>query len=347
MERPTVATALASRLPQSIGLCSTDLSGVCAAIGSATQRLLYAREVGDAGWWGSWLEISFELTRADPVFTAPREVGRVISMDVCTHPVPLHNQFYEYLQWGAGRFPKSASCQANSCRAPRAFDRGVFPTFKDIVGTDKKLRFYLTDPADVGKRVLVQYKDANAIPVRTLDGTIQVDGEFLELVAPFVDITYVASVVTGLQKDITLGRVTIYEVDTITASERLLGFMEPGETVAAYRRYFCDALPASCCNPPDASTVVQVTALCALDFVPVSVPTDYLQIPNVEALTRECQAGRMSDMDLPNAVEMSNEHHRAAIRLLQGQLIAREGRTNPAVSFSPFNGSPFVSIGAG
>jgi len=336
MQRPTVANALASRLPQALGLCADNISGVCAIINSATPRLMYAREVGDEGWWGSYLEIAFDLTQSEPNFTAPFEVARVIGMDICTNPIPIQNQFYSYLRFGAGRFPKS-TCATDRCAQLQAYDRGTFPTFKDVDGSNKKLRFYLTDTGDELKRVLVQYKDSNGVPIRSLDGTVQVDGEFLELVAPFVDTTNDVSVVTGIQKDITLGRVTIYEVDTVTADQRLLGFMEPGETVAQYRRYYVNGLPTSCCNGD--STTVQVTAMCKLDFVPVSVPTDYLQIPNVEALIQECQSVRFDEMDLPNAKEMSLYHHRSAIRLLQGQLVANEGKTMPAVNFAPFGSS--------
>jgi hypothetical protein len=219
----------------------------------------------------------------------------------------------------------------------QAYDRGTFPTFKDVVGSDKKLRFYLTDPGDELKRVLVQYKDANGVPVRALDGTVQVDGEFLSLVPPFVDTTNIVSVVTGIQKDVTLGRVTIYEVDTVTADQRLIGFMEPGETSAAYRRYYVGGLPRTCCNPPTVtSNTVQVTAMCKLEFVPVSVVTDYLQIPNVEALIQECQSVRYSKMDEVSAKGMAADAHRSAIRLLQGQLVANEGIQQPAIGFFPF-----------
>jgi len=347
MQRPSVADALASRLPQVIGKCSSDVAGVCAYINSATPRLLYAREVGDTSWWGTWLELAFSLTREEPHFTAPFEVARIINMDICTYPVPVQNEFYSYLRWGAGRFPKAATGNL-SCDCPplQAYDRGTFPTFKDITTENKKLRFYMTNTDDAGKRVLVQYKDSNDVPVRTLDGTVPVLGEMLTLISPFVDSTFEVwptRGVTGIQKDVTLGRVTIYEVDTVTAEQTLLGFMEPGETSASYRRYYVGGLPRTCCNLPETeSTTVQVTALCKLEFVPVSVATDYLQIPNVEALIHECQAIRFSEMDVPSASAKEAEHHISAIRLLQGQIVANEGTQQPAINFAPFNNSRLI-----
>ncbi|MES2367143.1 MAG: hypothetical protein V4563_14800 [Pseudomonadota bacterium] len=352
MQLPTVADALASRLPGCIGKCSSDVAGVCAYINSATMRLLYAREVGDTSWWGSWREVLIEISREEPHITLPFEVARIINLDICTFPVAVQNEFFSYLRYGAGRWPKN-TCVSNrtACAPLTAFDRGTFPTFKDIITEDKKLRFYLTDVGDVGKRVLAQYKDSNDVPVRTLDGTVAVLGEFLTLVSPFVDSTFEVwpeRGITGIQKDVTLGRVLVYSVDTVTAEEVLISYLEPNETSANLRRYYVSGLPRNCCNLPEStSTTVQVTALCKLEYVPVSVVTDALLIPNIEALTHECQAVRFSEMDVPSASQKEQEHHINAIRLLQGQMVANEGTQQPAIIFAPFNNSRLVRQGVG
>ncbi len=225
-------------------------------------------------------------------------------------------------------------------------DRGTFPTFTDIITENKKLRFYLTDTGDVDKRVLAQYKDSNDVPVRTLDGTVPVLGEMLTLISPFVDSTFEVwpvRGVTGLQKDVTLGRVLVYSVDTVTAEETLISYMEPGETSAALRRYYVSGLPINCCNlPQTTSTTVQVTALVKLEYTPVAVVTDYLLIPNIEALTHECQAVRFSEMDVAGASAKEAEHHINAIRLLQGQIVANEGTQQPAIIFAPFNNARLI-----
>ncbi len=362
MERPTLSTFMASEGPGALGICSTDTAGCAAVVNSATQRLMFAREVGDSGFVGSWSEIAFNLTQADPHITTPYDVARIEALDMCTFPVPVQNSFYSYLLFGFGRFPKrnctgvsGTTSSRRNCAPIVAYDRGRFPLFRDVVGTGQKIRVYLTDPADAGKRVLIGYKDSNGVPVRTLNGTVQVDGEFLTLVAPFVDTTFEVfpgpSGVSGIQKDVTLGRVTFYQVDTTTAEQTQLSFMEPGETTASYKRYFVGGLPRNCCNlPPGSATdpnTVQLTALVQHCYVPVSVTTDYLCLPSVEAIIHEAQAGRFMKMDLPNALAMSDWHHRSAIRLLQGQSIAEQGSLAPAISFSPFRGSPFVTTGYG
>ncbi len=333
MQRPTVADFLASRGPGLLGICSTDVAGACAIINGSTQRLIYTPETGDEGWIGSFAEIAFTLSQTAPNFTAPREVARVIGLDVCTCPVNVQNQFYEYLTFGYGHQPKSA-CATGRCAQLQAYDRGNVPTYNDLVPGNKKLRVYLTDNGDAGKRVLLQGKDQNGVPIRTLDGTVQVDGEFVILSAPFVDSVNEFTTISGILKDITLGRVTIYEYNTLTTDTRLLSFMEPGEKSASLRRYFVNGLPKSCCD--GTGTTVQVTAMVKLDYVPVSVVTDYLILPNVEALIEEGQSMRYDSIDDPGSKQMASYHHRNAIRRLQGQVIHTQGKIQPAISFSPF-----------
>ena len=337
--RVTLGDVMASRLPKSVGLCSTDTAGVAAIVNSAQQRILFARELGDTGWFGGWSELAFEVSQADPFITLPRGYTSIISLDVCSQPIPLRNQFFEFMLYGFGHFPKSPRNPSKNCGQLQAYDRGFFPSFEDVIPPNKKLRFYLTDPADELKQILVGYKDSNGVPVRTLNGTVQVDGEMLTLVPPFVDTTYEVSVLTSMIKDVTLGRVTVYEIDTITAEQRLISFLEPGETVASYRRYYLNPVPTSCCNPPTTSTTVQVKALCRLDLLPVVAVTDFLVVPNIEALTYEAQSIRYSEMDEVSAKGMSADAHRSAIRLLQGQLVANEGTQQPAIGFFPFGGA--------
>lgn len=339
---------MASEGPSALGICASDTAGCAAVVNASSQRLMFAREVGDSGWVGTWSELAMTVTQSDPHITFPRDVARAEVINICTFPVPIQNQFYEYLRWGFGRFPKANCSAPNRCASLVTYARGRFPLFKDVSGTGKKLRVYLTDPADAGKRVLIGYKDGNGIPVRTLDGVVQVDGEFLTLAGPFVDTTFNVSVVTGLQKDVSLGRVNFYEIDNSTGDQRLLGFMEPGETTASYARYYVGGLPKSCCNLPNPTVdEVQVTALVQNCYVPVAVTTDYLCVPNVEAIIAECQCGRYLKIDEPQSKAMAKFHHGEAIRLLQGQSVHEQGALNPAISFRPFGGSPFVTTGYG
>jgi hypothetical protein len=346
MVRLTLADVQRSRLPGLLGICATDSATIAGVVNATQERLVYGKESSDEGWIGAWARMAIELTQEQPYFTAPREVARIERLDQCTYPITVQNEFFEFLQFGWGLWPKS-QCATTRCAPMMALDRGSVPVFTDLTLT-AKLRIYLTDSADAGQRVLVQGKDANGIPIRTLEGGVLFDGEFVVLSPPFVDTVNSFSVITGLQKSQTIGRVNFYQLDPDTADETLISFMEPGETVAGYRRYYVSGLPTSCCNPPPVTPgTVQLTALVKLALLPVVAATDYLTIQSIEALTQEAQALRYDGIDDPNAKQMAAYHHRSAIRLLQGQSIHEQGKLTPAVNFAPFGSARLELIKVG
>jgi len=326
-----------SRGPQSIGLCQADTLGCAQFVNAATQRLLLARESGDTGWWGTWARMVFNVDKDDPFITLPREVARLINVDICRSPVNVQNEFYEFLSFGIGlQESKTATgrCRNRTCDLMEVYDRGTYPSFIDL-DKNRILRAYITDNRDIGARILVQGTDTSDNPIISLDGTDDILGVMLDGTMPFVDSPILNSL-TGIQKGVTAGPVRFYQVDPDTSVQELILTMEPSEQVAGYRRYFLGGLPRNCCDPGSDVTKVQVTALAKLEFVPVKVDTDYLLIGNIEALIAECESVRYSSMDSPTAKQMSQERHGQAIRLLQGELVHQLGREMPAISFSPF-----------
>jgi hypothetical protein len=327
-----------SRVPEAIGLCAADNAKLVEIINEAQQRLIFAG--GETGWWGSWFRTVFTVDSAtNPYITLPRSIARVINWDICRWPVRIQNEFYEFLEAGIGLQPIT-NCSGNSfqsCNMMESYDRGQFPTFLDLVPGNKRLRFYLTDAIDVGARILVQGKDQNGMTIYSLDGNVQVQGIFLNLTTPFVDTPFDISLLTGLQKDVTVGQVRIYEVDMLTGAQRLLSFMEPSEEVAGYRRYFLNGLPRNCCDPTNTGvTTVQVTAMAKLAFIPVSVDTDYLIIQNMAALKEECQAVRFGEMDDSTSAQQAAIRHSKALNLLNGELRHHLGKEMPAINFAPW-----------
>jgi hypothetical protein len=213
----------------------------------------------------------------------------------------------------------------------------MYPTFSDIAAPNKRLRFYITDAADIARRVLVQGTDQNGVTIYSLDGIDQVQGIYLNFTQPFVDTPFDISTLTGLQKDYTVGQVRVFEVDTVTGAQRLILTMEPGEEVAGYRRYFLNGIPRNCCDPANPSnTTVQVTAMAKLALIPVSVDTDYLVIQNLAAMKEECQSVRFGEMDDATSAGQSALHHKNAIKLLNGELIHHLGKERPAINYAPF-----------
>ncbi len=137
----------------------------------------------------------------------------------------------------------------------------------------------------------------------------------------------------GVQKDITVGSVSFYQTDTVTGGQSLILTMQPGEEVAAYRRYYLASLPNNCC---DGAATVQVTAMAQMEAVTIKVDTDYFVICNLPALKEECLSVRFDEMDSGNALQMSEYHHKRAIKLLNGELIQMLGKDKPAVNFAPW-----------
>jgi len=326
-----------SRGPNACGLCQSDLPGCAAIVNAAEQKLIFAKEAGDTGFWGSWVRMAFNVSRDDPYVTTRREVARLERMTVCNRAVRIQNEFFEYLDFGIGLQPSSRCNTPQNCQFLECYERGLFPTFSDLK-PGNKLRVALTDSTDAGKRVLFQGTDTNDAVIYSLDGIVQITGMMLTMESPFVDAPMVLNSLDGLQKDLTNGQVKFYEVNPDTGDQRLILTMEPGEKTASYRRYFIAGLPRNCCGITGAANnTAQVTALAKLDFIPVAVDTDYLTpIQNLEAIIEECISIRYSTMDSSTAAGLAVKHHKDAIALLNGQITHMEGKDRPAVSFAPF-----------
>lgn len=324
-----------SRIPETIGVCASDGGKFIDVVNEAQQRLIFAG--GETGWWGSWVKTVFAVdSHADPFITLPRSIARLINMDVCRRPVNIQNQFYEFLEFGIGLQPLgTCGTGAKNCNLLETYDRGLVPTFTDMT-PNRRLRFYITDAADVGRRVLVQ-GTANGQTVYSLDGIDEVTGIYLGFAQPFVDTPFNFDTLTGLQKDFTVGQVRVYEYNPSTGSQRLISTMEPSEEVPGYRRYFLNGLPANCCNVTGTdNTIVQVSAMAKLAIIPVAVDSDYLVIQNLAALKEECQAVRFGENDDSLSAQQAGLRHSKAIRLLNGELIHHLGKERPAINFAPF-----------
>lgn len=327
-----------SRLPEVVGKCQADISGIASYVNSAQRRLLMCRETGDEGWWGTWAEVAITLvSRVNPYITLPRQIARLEKMNVCKHPVFIQNQFYEYLDFGNGRMPQR---HRDDYCLTQSFTRNNVITFADLTAPPKILRVYITDTADNDptKRVLFQGTDQNSSVIYSQDGVQMVKGTFVTLGSPFTDTTMSFNTISGIQKDVTAGDIQIFQVDPTTGDESLLLTMEPGEKVAGYRRYYLNSLPTSCCHTCSGSTPqsLTVTALAKLELLPVVVDTDYLLFQNLEAIIEEACAVRYSEIDSASSKQMAQEKHLQAVRYLQGELVHYLGKDKPAVNFAPF-----------
>jgi hypothetical protein len=328
-----------SSLPGDIGECVGNIAAIAQSVNAAQRRLLFAKEAGDEGWWGTFAEVVWNVPRMAPFITLPREIARVQGVAVCGRPIAMQNAFFEYLQFGNGRLPHlSNNCAGH--RPMQIVSRNNVCTFADLTNAPQYIAVYPTDPADAqaARRVLIQGHDQNDAAIYTLDGSNQVLGQFLTLEVPFTKTTMLINRLTGIQKDVTIGPVQFFQLDPNTGAQTLLLTMEPSETTAWYRRYYLDALPRDCCYgaSTSATPTVQVAAICKLELIPVAVDTDYLLIGNIEAIIEEAQANRYGKMDDPNAATLEAKCHAKAIGHLKSELIHYLGKDDPAINFKPF-----------
>lgn len=326
-----------SRLPALVGLCQDNVIGIANYVNTAQRRLIYAKEGVGEGWWGTWAEIAFNVSRNEPYITLPREIARLEYIDACDRPVMIHNQFFEYLRFGNGRLPKTFVCR-DQCGILSGYTRNNAVTFVEMTNAPQYITAYMTDSQDLGKRVFIQGLDANGDAIYTTDNTNNVQGQFLTLATTAPQTTMTISQLTGIQKDQTVGVVRIYQHDPTTGDEVLLLTMQPSEMTASYRRYYLNQLPRGCCCAPGSTddTLVQVTGIAKLELIPVQVDTDYTLIQNLEAIIEECQSARYSEIDNPSAKQMAAERHSQAVRLLNGELNHYIGKNDVAVQFAPF-----------
>jgi len=326
----------ASRLPGIIGECAENVYVLRNLVNEAQERLLTDPLAPDTGWWGGHARMVFNatVTNRQAYITTPQEVARLTDMSLCSSVTEIKNDFYEFQQFGTG-LRDATTCCGQVCRGLEAFERDNVPTLTELIGT-KLITAYMSDDADAGQQVVIQGLDQNGFPVTQIDtNTFRTTlGEHMFLTVPLITSANQFKSVTGIMKNVTLGRVDFIQTDPTTGEELPLSSMEPGEITANYRRYFLSGLPTKCYGA--LTGTVQVTALAKLDLVPVLNDQDYLLIQSIPAILEECQALRYGSMDSPNASKKEAEHHTKALRLLFGQLDHFYGKTTTTVKVPIF-----------
>lgn len=336
--RTTLGQLRQSRFPEAIGKMVNDLPSIAAYANQAQQQLINAG--GETGWFGGWQKVVFQVSRTNPYITCPRTIARLINLDVCRTPVRIQNEFYEMLEAGIG-LQDFALCQP-WCGTLEGYERGVWPTMVDIAPTNQLLQVAITDPRDVGKRILFgPAQDQNGNFIYSQDGNSPVNGFYMSFNLPFTTNSFIVSNIGAVQKDVTFGDVLVYSFDSTNGATVLLARYAPNETTPAYRRYYINRLPCGCSPPPPNSPpgspgTVTVTAMAKLEFIPVLRDTDFLIIGNIPALIEEAKAIRYSDMDKPEAAALEIKSHRKAIKYLNDELRHYEGELQPAVNFAPW-----------
>lgn len=289
-----------------LGICPTD-ARFTGYVNRAQKALL---ERGR--WWGTIVREQLCVNKG--CLTWPRHVATIESVALCKEPIPIFNQWYEFQGNSDGILPNDCACSLGMV------DRGMAVTFDEISGTDKLLRFYHTVAADVGKKILVQGYDANNIFIRTVIDGVMSDGFQMTLTSPFVDSTFTVTRITGIQKPLTDGLVRLYQVDQTSGDEIPLGLYEATETKPWYRKTFLSNLCHLCTG--SGCTLKQVNVIVKLEYIPARVDTDWLIIPNLEAIRTMIQSMKKREDNLELE---SLALEKAAIRELNHELRTHTG----------------------
>jgi hypothetical protein len=307
-------------------------------LNQGTQELINI--AGEDGFWGCDHKVVFNVTRTDPYITLPPQYARMISMDVCRHPVPIQNEHYEFLEFGIGL---QVPCTNESpflgmqCGTLQGFDRNVVSTAYDLTATNQYLRAYITDVRDIGVKFLISGAlDANGVGIYTNDVNLQVDGFYLILDQPFVTSASIVTSFLAVSKPVTFGDVLLYQVDATTGVEVLLSRYTPQETNPAYRRYFIKSLPCGCCQSPTNPGYVQVTTMLKVEYRPIVNPSDFLIIGNIPALKAICESIRYSEIDNALSQTLSIKKKADAVTLLNQELSHYIGKSRPAINVALF-----------
>jgi len=288
----TLGAAKNSRLKRISGVCSTSQQFVD-YLNDATSELM------DRGSFWNTLRV-LRGCIYNQCITWPRQVGTVLAFDRCNGAVPPKNQWYDFdavlpehvHHWNRfNNFP---------CAHDLALvDSGTSPVFNQIPCLlPRFLRFYITQPTDIGKTITIFGKSAGVEVLTTRsDGTIQ-PGLVVSLAIPFVQTTIAFDHVDRVIKGVTDGPVYGYQFDGINLFA--LATYAPQETLPDYRT---SKIHSSGCITNCSTWPKQIAAFVKLQFVPVVHDDDEVQIDNLEALALAMQSIKNSDAYDSNGAE--------------------------------------------
>lgn len=310
-----------SQLSTDLGILTTD-----------TRFLQYvnkAREtlMNEGRWWGTYKRVN--ICQTGPCWVQPGEIASIEALEFVGRNIPIKNGWWEFRE---DVKPPSF----NSCGCSRDFllDRGTSP-----VGTQpdtaSKVKLYITNAADVGKKVLWQGLDQNGVEVRSSDGLGgYLNGELITLVALPLGATSVSeySQTTGVQKPVTVDRVVANWIDPVTSAETLAATFQWNDTAPAFRRFTLTRFPNSTFTNPVNGDVCPTPATCEsgsftatfiakLAYYPCRVDTDWL-ILNMYAVSDMAVSLFKADR---SRVDEAAQYHAKAIQRLRSELRTMTG----------------------
>lgn len=247
------------------------------------------RAWGLGRWWGTTALLRFCIR--DSCITLPRQVAVVEQAKLNDNPIRTHNAWYEFVRfhqtcdahgmWDLSTAPNfGGGCGCCGCGHVNAEDVDSVCSFSSTLGSNCKIRSYLGNISDAGKKITFQGYDKNGIWVKTSPGGVFQDGETVTLASPFVNTVTVwgPGSPVAVRKDTTNTRVLVYSVDATTGlNEIQLADYQSDETKPMYRRLRINGMPRQT-NPACVSTLLCIVSL---QHIPIVNDNDWLLFQNL------------------------------------------------------------------
>ena len=315
--RTTISRVL--QLQNNPDITSTGVDVVRDRVNEIQERL-----ISKGKWVG--LKSRYSFCTYEGCITLPRELDSILGFAVDSVPKHVMNQWYEFLDGGAG-------IQTPSNGWSDALDRGLVVTFNDICGS-KYIRVYADAPEDAAARILIKGMDANGNRVMTYDGGVLIDGEYINLSGahPAVSVN-VFTVIDSVVKPQTNGFIRLYAYDG--SAQSAIAVYHPSETNPVYRRYAVPGLQPIPYNPTPVPHTV--TILAKRKFIPAVSDTDDLLITNIAALKNMAIAIEKEEVYSSTEAEV---YEKRAIQNLNDELKEYQGasRAIPNIVLRGFSG---------
>ncbi len=272
-----------------------NIAGVCVDSPEFVQTLneITRKIMRRGGFWGT--EVLLKLCLQGCRVVWPRMVGTVLGLRFCrSGAATLYNNHWSI--WGY----RGCSWWNGGWRGGDVVvrDDGTRPCYNEITGnTGQFVTARIVHIADVGKKIRIFGTQFGNQPIEEKDSTgAWVPGLTLTLTQAGVTTSMLITKITSVTKELTEGRVFLYQQDPSTSALYDLAVYEYNETNPAYRcsviqnfgatQYFTDS---------NGIRKRSVEALVKLEFVPVRTDDDFVLIDNIEALKYAFQSFRLSE----------------------------------------------------
>lgn len=273
----TFAQVKASTLPAAVNLPACD-TRFLALVNEAQQRLI----MRPATWYD--FHYKYQVSVVEGLITWPREIASISAISKCCNPVPLRNEWFEFIESGYGL----RVCDESTCsQINEALDRGLSPLSRDLSG-NFKVKLYNDLSSDDGDVVIVKGLDSNGNWVRTLYSGSYIDGERINTSTTGTLSSTTFSSVTEIVKPVSDGAFRLYEYDSSDSTQTQIGVYQWDETVPRYRRTYVGGI----C---DGTVTTVINVIAKREFIPVRSDNDVLLIGNLPALKAMCLAIQKED----------------------------------------------------